>query len=219
MNSIEKYTLTLIGEDVDSPDVFTEGSTAFELIRGSINDGITEINLASGGYERTYHLVTLQNRFIYRMNWERDHFVYAIEVFDRNDHRKLEQTSINQIDAYDQRWMKTNGYASHYFHVGHEALGIYRRPSETGRVLEVRSVAVPQDYAQDEVPRLRQIYHRAAAYYACSEYYASRGDAKRATQYYEDYMELADMKRFKPGYMNMLDQRQGDRGYRTPQIA
>ena len=48
MNELETHVLELIGEDVDSPDVFTDDDAGMAPIRDSINDAIEEISMVSG---------------------------------------------------------------------------------------------------------------------------------------------------------------------------
>jgi hypothetical protein len=197
MNEIERHTLTLIGENPDSPDVFVEGTEDFDQIRDSIYNAIEELSISTGSFMKTYHLALLPGRSIYRLRFTHDHFLYVLEAWDRKNHRKLYQTSVKTLDRTDPRWLKWTGYPTHYAHIGSDAVLIYRTPTATGQVIELRCVAVPKQYASDTDPiKLREAYRRAAAYYAASEYYASRGDAKRAEKYHEEYLMLAGLKKF-----------------------
>jgi hypothetical protein len=53
---------------------------------------------------------------------------------------------------------------------------------------------MPKAYTEDyEVIYLREYLQRAAAYFAVSEYHASRGDAKRGQEYHVKYLETAQI--------------------------
>ena len=56
MNTLERHVLELIGEDPDSPDVFTDTEDGMKPIRDSLNDAIEEISMVSGSNKRVYTL-------------------------------------------------------------------------------------------------------------------------------------------------------------------
>ena len=64
MNTLETHVLELIGEDTDSPDVFTDDDDGMAQIRGSLNDAIEEIIIVSGSYKENYHLPLKEARKI-----------------------------------------------------------------------------------------------------------------------------------------------------------
>lgn len=215
MNAIESLVLDLIGEDKNNPDVFVEGSDSFQFLRDSVNNAITELSIATGAVTKVYHLVTQANRQFYRLRFTSDVYAYPIEVFDRTNSRILEQVTIPEMERIDPQWQKLNGYPTHYFPVGYDAIGLWRKPGNSGQVMEVKCVVTPKAYGSDtsKFPKVREAFQRAASYYVVSEYYASRGDAGRATEYYKMYQEVAGLMRFSPGYQSQI--RQAANGYRS----
>ena len=207
MNSLERHVLRLIGENVDSPDVFTEGSDAFSLIRGSINDAIEELSTITGQYVRTVHLPLLGSRMFYRLAPRGDYYGYVLEAQDRDNRRKLVQTDFYRLANDDPWFIKRTGSPEQFFHIGLTHIGIYRPPSSEGRTLELKCVCIPKPYATDtDEVKLRANFERAVVYYAVSEYSASRGDANRATDYGLKYLELANLMGLHPSTSDRIYQ-------------
>jgi hypothetical protein len=193
MNNIEEHTLRLIGENVTSPDVFTDDATGMAQIRSSISDAIQELCMILGAYTRDYHLPLLADHQWYRLAPEHDYIAYITEVIDYSRHRKLTQTDLHTI-SLNPWFLKQNGSPEEYFFVGHNVLGITPYPSAEGTMLILKCVCMPKPYTEDyEVIYLREYLQRAAAYYAVSEYHASRGDAKRGQEYHTKYLETAQI--------------------------
>ncbi len=169
-------------------------------IRDSLNAAIQELCLVTGAYTRLYHLPLRKNQIFYRMGWPRDRFGWVVEAFDRQHARRLQQTDLLKLNQEDPWWLKSlGGYPSHYFTLGYDVLGIYRKPTANGTTVELRCVCIPAWYTSDTDPiHLRDQYQRAAVYYAVSEYYASRGDARRAGDYLQQYLETAQIQRVHP---------------------
>lgn len=199
MNAIETYVLEQIGENTSSPDVFVEGSEDLAFLRRAIHDGITETCIATGAYQSTYLLYLRAGRNFYRLRQTRDVMLYPVEVLDRSNSRKLFQTSFAELASFGE-WMQDTGYPTHYWQVSHDVIGIWRAPSDSGRVLELRCISVPKEYDAEkgEEPRLRDQFQKAVAHYALSEYYASRGDAGRGTENYKAFLELAGLQKYLP---------------------
>lgn len=212
MNQIEKYVLQQIGENLTSPDVFIEGSEDMDFLRRSINAGITDVCIATGCFKTTYFLVLRADRMYYRFRQTRDEMLYPVEVLDRTNGRRLYQTSFAEVSDLDPFFMQHAGFPTHYWQVSHDAIGIYRKPSDTGRILEIRCVSVPKDYVDDTTPpKVRDQFEKAISHYALSEYFASRGDAKRATENMMVYLDLAGLQRFMPDHNVMpLPQKGGN---------
>ena len=201
MNDVERLTLRTIGENVSSPDVFTDDSVGMAQIRGSINDAIEDLSLATGSYTKTYHLSSLTDRQFYRIDARHDHFVYAVEVWDRNRHKKLEQKDLLWVAQQDPHFMKTSGDPDFYGQIGTRYLWLYPYPGGGGYVYEIKAVCIPKRYVTDtDEVKVRDNYRRALSNYAVSEYYASRGNAERATEHLGKYLELAGMMRLDPRY-------------------
>jgi len=199
MNALETHALRLIGENTSSPDVFTDDDTGIAQIRASLNDAIQELCMVTGSYRRTYNLSLLASRQFYRIAPQNDFLGWIVGVWDRSQHRRLERTDVLAISAQDGWWMKRTGPPLQYLQLGLTHLGIYMAPSAQGVTLEIDCVMIPKPYSDDTAPiRLRDNYQRAAVYYAVSEFYASRGDAKRAQEYLERYLEMAGLAQLRP---------------------
>lgn len=193
MNSIEEHTLRLIGENIASPDVFTDDSTGLAQIRTSISDSIQELCMVLGAYTRDYHLPLLADRQWYRLVPQHDYIAYIVDVWDTTRKKKLSQTDTQTI-SLNPWFLKENGNPEEYLFVGHEVLGIWPYPAAEGGQLLLKCVCMPKPYTEDyDVIYLREYLQRAAAYFATSEYYASRGDARRAQEYHEKYLETAQI--------------------------
>jgi hypothetical protein len=208
MNQLESNVLRLIGENPEAPDVFTDDATGMAQIRGSLNDAIQELCLVTGAYQRTYNLALLANRQFYRLAPQLDFIAYPVEVWDRANHRKLEQTSLAKLNREDPFWMQVAGTVTKYLWLGLDHIGIYRKPSAKGTILEIKCVCVPKPYSDGNSPiKLRPVNQRAAVFLAVSEFYASRGDANRATEYLQKYLETGDLMALQP--------QQNERQWRT----
>jgi hypothetical protein len=193
VNAIEREILIRIGENPDSPDVFIEGSEDMNMVRQSINDAIQEICMLSGAYRRTYLLPLRQGAQFYRMSWGLDYVGYVYQVWDRSRKWKLTSTDMLKLAAEDQLWLHRVGLPLEYFHIGWDMLGIYMKPGGDGVVLEVECVAIPADYTSSTSPvKIRNQFFHALTEFAVCEYYASRGDAKRATYHFTNYAEVVD---------------------------
>jgi hypothetical protein len=199
VNTLEREVLKQIGENVESPDVFTDDSTGMALVRRSINDAIQEMLMVKGSYKRTYHLPLMNDRPLYRMAWTTDYFGYVVQAWDRERHYRLEQTDLLKLAHIDGYFLKHQGEPTHYYHVGYDVLGIYRKPSYSGKILELDCVCIPKAYIDGTDPiSLRKNFERATVAFALSEYYASRGDAKRAAEYFNEYLEVGMLKQLQP---------------------
>lgn len=199
MNSLETHVLRLIGENTTSPDVFTDDDTGIAQIRDSLNDAIQELCLVTGSYRRTYHLALLTERQFYRLAPQNDYLGYIMGCWDRNLKRRLERTDLLSLNREDAWWMKRTGPPLKYVQLGLNHIGIYMAPSVKGTVLELDCVMIPHAYSEDESPiKLRGNFQRAAVYLTVSEFYASRGDAKRGQEYFERYLETAGIMQLHP---------------------
>lgn len=199
MNNLETHVLRLIGEDTSSPDVFTDTTAGLTQIRDSLNDGVQALCLASGLYTRTYHLALLANRQFYRLGRGNDYFGYVVEAFDRNNRIRLKQVDLTSLSVNDPWFMKIGGSVTHYLQIGLDHIGFYRFPTAKGIVIELKCVCIPASYAtSSDVVKVRQAYQRATVYFAVSEFYASRGDAKRAGEYLERALETSGLMQIHP---------------------
>jgi hypothetical protein len=198
VNQLETHVLRLIGENVTSPDVFTDDA-GLDQIRTSLNDAIQEICMVSGSYRRTYHLALLANRIFYRLAPQNDYLGYIVGVFDRQNKRRLLRTDLSSLNHFDAWWLKRTGPPLRYMQLGLNHFAVYMAPSAKGTILDLDCVMIPHPYTSDKDPvRVRSQFQNAAVYFAVSEFYASRGDAKRATEYHTRYIEAAGLSSLHP---------------------
>jgi len=216
MNAIETDVLTIIGENTSSPDVFLDTSAGLAQIRQSVNDAIQQMCMVSGSYRRVYLLPLRDGAIVYKLlQGYQDYFGYIVGAWDRAKKRRLTQTTATKLARADSAWMKRDGDPMQYFHVGFSYVGIHPKPSDDGAIIELECVMIPKEYLHDTGPiRLRDNFKRGAASFAVSEFYASRGDAPRAGQYWTDYLEVAGMMRLKPVMPERQWQLGGRYGYR-----
>lgn len=199
MNDLERHVLKLIGENPDSPDVFLDTDEGMAPVRDSINDAIQELCMVSGAYKRVYLLPLYEDRQFYRIDWQHDHLGWITDVWDRSRGRKLIQTDVLSVAMRDQLWMQHGGNPDEYMQLGLDIIGVFPKPSANGVVLELTCVCIPKPYATDTDPvKIREVYQRAAVYSAVAEFYASRGNAQRATEYHNRYMEMAGIMALHP---------------------
>jgi len=207
MTPLEKQVLRIIGEDPDSPDVFTDQNIG--QIRDSINDAIQEITMLTGGHEDTIHVPLLTDKKFYRLNFERGFFGWVVDCWIVGEKRRLQQTDFIRLWAENSRWLYSSGTPWQYLQVGSNVLGLDRSPSSDTDILEVRCVVIPKAYDQDtDRIKLRQEFHRTAVNYAVSEYWASRGDPRSAVDYLTLYADsLGERLSYKPAANRIVIQR------------
>jgi len=190
LNDLETTVLQLIGEDTSAPDVYSD----LTPVRDSINAAIQELCLVSGSYVRVYHLPLFAGRYFYRMSWAKDHFGWIVECWNRQQQRKLEQTDISTLSLQDPWFLKRGGSPYRYMQIGYRYLGFDRAPASAGEVLEITCAVIPKAYTTDTDPiKLRPAFQQACTQYATMEFYASRGDAVRASEWLAKYLETAGM--------------------------
>ena len=199
MNDIERQVLTLIGEDLTNPDVFTDTEEGMAPIRQSVNDAIQQMCAVTGSYKRQVFLVLRQNALFYRIVSTGDYIAYIVQAMDRARRFRLVQSHPLRLAADDIAWMKRTGEPTHYMQICHDIVGIWRKPTYSGKVLELECVMIPREYGYgDQVVRLRRNFQEGAVMLAVSEYYASRGDAPRATDWFNKYLQAAQLMKLAP---------------------
>jgi hypothetical protein len=199
MNTIETHVLELIGEDPDNPDVFTDDSTGMAQIRDSINGAIEDICIITGSFERKF-LVPLQgDMMFYEITSDRDVFAWPRSVWLVNQKRRLEQKDLNWLLNYNPRFLYDTASPIHYFLIRNNKLGVHPVPSSDTDMIEIKAVVIPDRYTlgTDRI-KLADNYQWACAQYAVSEYWASRGDAKTATDHFMKFLELVGNQRLYP---------------------
>lgn len=192
MNSIEQHILEMIGEDPDNPDVFTDTDEGMAQIRDSVNDAIEEITLITGSNKEVFYLPLREDRVFYRFDdldtggdvaWITDVFITTIR-------RRLEQSDFNRICTQNPRFLLDSGSPVAYFPIGLDYIGFWPKPSADTDIAEVTAVMVPNRYTSDtDRIKLRQDMEWATINFAVGEYYASRGDAKRAIEHHNLYLQ------------------------------
>lgn len=188
MNDLERNVLEIIGEDTDSPDVFTDDSTGLALIRGSLNDAVEEISMLTGSVKGVYHMLLRSGQSFYRMDFKRDRFAWITDAWLIQIKRRLEQTDLIRMNAYNPRWMLNTGSPQSYGQIGNDVFFVWPCPVDSN-VVELRCVVVPDRYIEDyDRIKLRETFQWAAVHYAVGEYYASRGDATQATYHHGLYL-------------------------------
>lgn len=215
MNALEKHALRIIGESIDSPDVFLDTEAGMAPIRDSINDAIAELCMVTGAYKRSYLLPLYTDQQFYRLAWEADYFGYVTEAWDRMRNRRLTHTDLGALNAQDIQWMKHSGTPDKYLQIGEDIIGFYQKPASGGVVIELTCVCIPKPYNGNRPPvKLREQYERATVYYAVCDYFASRGDARRASEFFERYAETAGIMMLHPQAQEKINQFGGNRNAR-----
>lgn len=193
MNSIERHVLLLIGENPDSPDVFTDNPTGMEQIRTSIEDGLQEIVMLTGGYEEELHIPLSADKTFYRLYFARGYFGWVMDAWLIGEDIRLEQTGIASLTIEDPRWMTFTGSPRAYFQIGLNVIGIYPKSGSTSDIVRLRCVVIPQ-YDHEAQIQIRRSFQDAVVNYAVAEYWASRGDANEAATHYQLYTDILGAK-------------------------
>lgn len=190
MNALEGKVLELIGEDPDSPDVFTDDDEGIKPIRTSINDAIAEIVMLTGSYKRQYFLPLRQGMGFYRLRPRDGHLGWITDVWSVTQQRRLEQTDLIRLANHDPRWMIHSANPEAYLLVGEDVMGVYPKPSGSSDVLELTVVEIPAAYTSDkDRVKLRDAFQFGVVHYAVSEFWASRGDAVEAQKHMQMYLD------------------------------
>lgn len=191
MNELERRVLQKIGENVDSPDVFTDDSTGMAQIRDSINDAIEEIAMLTGCVKDKYQLALRANCSFYRLTTNRGSIAYITDAWLVSQRRRLEQSDLTRMTRINPRWLYDGGSPSSYIPIGFDMVAIWPTSSSDDDIVEFNYVSIPERYKEDtDRIRLRETYKTAPVHYAVSEYWASRGDAKSAVTEFQKYLEI-----------------------------
>lgn len=188
MNDLERQVLRLIGEDPAAPDVFADTAAGIKPIRDSLNEAIEEVSLLTGGYTESIDLPLQAERGMYRLRWAGGAFGWVRSAWLQGNQRKLEASDLVRLAAMDPAWMTHTGNPESYAQVGLDWIVVAPKPSATNDVLVLTCVVIPGAYEDDTARvKVRAEYQRGLVHYAVAEYYASRGDAQRATKHWEIY--------------------------------
>ena len=190
MNALETKVLELIGEDLDSPDVFVDTAAGMAPIRDSLSDAIQEIVTITGGHKRDYFLPLRQEQAFYRFALNHGDLGWITDAWLVGKEYRLEQTDLIRLTAHDTRWMITNADPRSYLQLGQDIVGFWPKPSGNSDVVRLTIVEIPEPYVygEDKI-KVRDSFQYACTQYAVSEYWASRGDAKTALEHYTLYLD------------------------------
>lgn len=195
MNQIETKVLELIGEDPDSPDVFLNTEAGMAPIRDSINDAVEEIAMLTGGRQEKYLLPLRTQQMFYRFSLNSGHIGWVTDAWHVTQRYRLEQTDVIKLSAYDRRWMVTNAEPRTYFQIGDDVVGFWPKPSGDTTLVELNIVVIPERYTFDnDRVVIRREFESAITHYAVAEYWASRGDAREATEHYQQYINMLGLR-------------------------
>lgn len=196
MHRLEKQVLELIGESVDSPDVFTDDDQGMAPIRDSLNDAIQEITMLTGSNKRQYLIPLRAGQQMYKMELPYGHVGWIADVWLVNQKYRLEQTGILKVSAHDPRWMITNANPRAYFPIGNDVICLYPKPPSSSDTLDITLVEIPAEYTSGSSHiKMKSDFEYAAVNYAVSEYWASRGDAKEAQTHYALYADAMKLRK------------------------
>ena len=199
MNDLETAVLEMIGENVDSPDVFTDTAAGIAQIRDSLNDAIQEISMLTGSLRRRIKMPLYSGLIFYKFSLAQDVYAWPLSCWLVNQKRKIPQKDINWLLKANPRWMIGSGPPLYYYLIGFDKIGLDRAPTSDTDILEFDCVLIPSRYTEDiDRVKLREEYKWAAVHYAVSEFWASRGDAKEATQHFSEYVQHVGIQELYP---------------------
>jgi hypothetical protein len=197
MNHLERRVLQKIGENVDSPDVFTDTDDGLRQIRESLNDAVEEISCLTGSVKLVYNL-PVQDKSFYRLRFIGDSIGWITDAWLVSQKRRLIQTDSLQLNAENPRWLETDASPTHYWPIGHDIIGLYPRPTSDD-VIELHCVSIPsRNTTSRQRVKVMSQYESAAVHYATSEFWASRGNAKEAMNHFEKYLEIMGLNTLYP---------------------
>lgn len=190
MNDIERNILDIIGENSDNPDVFTDDSAGLAQIRDSVNDAIEEISIISGINKKTYYLSVRAGKNFYTLDLKDGDVAWVTDMWLLPIGRRLVQKDFVSLTNFNPRWLYNSSNPERYCMIGVDKICIHPVPSSSVGTIEVTCCIAPKRYTTDtDRVKLRKEFSWAVVNFAVAEYFASRGDAKRATDYFEKYIK------------------------------
>lgn len=214
MNVLEERVLDLIGEDPESPDVFTDDAEGMAPIRDSINDAIQEIVMLTGSHKRQYFLPLREGQGFYRIKLPHGSLGWFTDVWSVTNQRRLEQTDLIRLSYHDPRWMVSSADPVAYLPIGKDIIGFYPKPAASSNVVEITLVEIPAAYesGEDRI-KLREAFKYAVVHYAVAEYWASRGDAAEAQTHMGLYLDALGLRE---RYAQQIEQHRGFSSSKEP---
>lgn len=205
MNDLETNVLQIIGEDTSSPDVFTDDSTGMAQIRDSINDAIEEVVMLTGSHKRKYQLSIRADKNFYNLDFSDGDVAWITDVWLLPTGRRLVQKDFIALTDFNPRWLYNSATPERYCPIGLDKMCIHPVPSTSTGTLEITCVVIPARYTTDtDRVHLRNEYKWAVVDYAVAEYFASRGDAKRATDHLSRYAKRLGLEEQYPASQERL---------------
>lgn len=200
MNDLEMEVLRIIGEDPDSPDVYT--SNNITQIRDSISDAVEELAVVGAFLKKTFRMPLFNGVNFYKIGFTYSQFVCVTSVYLPDKERLLEQSSVSAIEQHDPNWLTTNNTPEAYAPIGVDKIVFYPSYGEDGHHAEVECVVLPLRYSNDtQKTGLARDLESAPVNYAVAEFYASIGMLDRAARYqplYESALEKYGRKHMIP---------------------
>ena len=126
INIIEREVLSLIGENPDTPDAFSD----ITPIRDSINDAVEEIVMVTGSVKRDYQLPLKDSTTFYTLTVQDGGIAWITDAFMVKQQRRLNQTSLFKLNSIDPRWRLFNGTPREYFQLSYNIVGFYPIPEK-----------------------------------------------------------------------------------------
>ena len=123
MNEVEEHVLELFGENISSPDVFTDDSVGMTQVRDSINDAIEEISMLTGTTKRIYQIPLRTNQTFYRIQFKKDRLGWITDVWFPRRKIRLERTDLIKLNIFNPRWLMNSGSPESYFTIGVDVFG------------------------------------------------------------------------------------------------
>jgi hypothetical protein len=196
MNALETKVLEIIGESTSAPDVFVDTDAGMAPIRDSLNDAIQEVAMLTGGNKRTYFVPLRQEIGFYRIYLKYGEVGWIAGVWSSNQQRRLEQTDLIRVSAYNPNWMQVSGSPEVYLPLGKDIIGFYPKPGSDGDVVQLTVVEIPAPYTNpSERIKLRDQLQYGIVHYAVSDYWASRGDAREAETHLGMYLDVLGIRK------------------------
>jgi hypothetical protein len=197
MNELEARVLDLIGENSDAPDVYTDAGIV--EIRDHLNDALEEVALLTAAQKHTWRIPLKANAIFYTIPTGPNRFAWVTSAWLYGGERRLTQTDFQGLDYLDPMWMWATGNPTHYVPIGLDQLAIYPAASGSADTLELTGIAIPARYTSDADPiKLRDSWAWAAVNLAVSSWWATRGDAKTATQFFTEYVQAIQVPQLYP---------------------
>jgi len=186
VKDIEKRVLRIIGEDVDSPDVFT--SANITQIRDSINDGIEELCTLTDALVLPYRIPFYPDTYLYRIAFTSAQFCHILRAYLPDKGTPLAHATVGSVAKHDPKWLSASNTPAVYMPVGVKFVGFYPMYAAEGHHVELDCVVLPNRYATDDkVIQLRDDFHDSVVAYAAGEYFLGIGDLDKANYWFGEY--------------------------------